>query len=138
MHEHRFTVIDDGRPSEVLATVDRERVCLAPAALRTALGWEVKPQGLCKDDRCIPADARPGLISAAGVDLAEFARILSRPIALDTDEHVAYLGVAAADRAAQLTSLEAPDFTLPDLHGTVHSLSDYGGKKVLLIAYASW
>ena len=32
----------------------------------------------------------------------------------------------------------APDFTLPDLAGHMHSLSDYRGKKVLLIAYASW
>jgi len=42
------------------------------------------------------------------------------------------------DRAAALDSGEAPDFTLPDLDGKLHSLSDHRGKKVLLIAYASW
>ena len=33
---------------------------------------------------------------------------------------------------------QAPAFTLPDLDGKPHSLSDYRGKKVLLVAYASW
>jgi peroxiredoxin len=37
-----------------------------------------------------------------------------------------------------MTSLEAPDFTLPDLEGALHSLSDHRGKKRLLIAWASW
>ncbi|MBI3853814.1 MAG: redoxin domain-containing protein [Verrucomicrobia bacterium] len=32
----------------------------------------------------------------------------------------------------------APDFTLPDLKGKAHSLSDFRGKKVLLITWASW
>jgi peroxiredoxin len=32
----------------------------------------------------------------------------------------------------------APDFTLPDLDGRMHSLSDYRGKKVFLLAWASW
>lgn len=38
----------------------------------------------------------------------------------------------------RLASLEAPDFTLPDLDGRPHSLSDYRGQKILLAAYASW
>jgi len=38
----------------------------------------------------------------------------------------------------RLRSLEAPDFTLPDLDGKLHSLSDYRGKKVLLMSWASW
>ena len=61
-----------------------------------------------------------------------------RPLAVDREEGVAYLGVAAPVRAARLASLEAPDFTLPDLDGRVHSLSEHRGRKVLLVAYASW
>jgi peroxiredoxin len=34
--------------------------------------------------------------------------------------------------------MEAPDFTLPDLRGRLHSLRDQRGKKTLLIAWASW
>ena len=48
------------------------------------------------------------------------------------------LGVSAEERAQALASLEAPDFTLPDLDGRPHSLSEHRGKKVFLVAYASW
>lgn len=33
------------------------------------------------------------------------------------------------------TGTEAPDFTLPDQNGTMHKLSDYRGKKVILYFY---
>jgi AhpC/TSA family protein len=38
----------------------------------------------------------------------------------------------------RLRSLEAPDFALPDFDGKLHSLSEYRGKKVLLMSWASW
>jgi hypothetical protein len=73
-----------------------------------------------------------------GVARATQAGASGRPVAIDRDERAAYLGVSAADRARALSSLEAPDFTLPDLEGRPHSLSDYRGTKILLVAYASW
>ena len=75
---------------------------------------------------------------AEGAALAKQAEAAGRPIAVDLDEHAAYLGISAAERAKALASLEAPDFTLPDLDGRPHSLSAQRGKKVLLVAYASW
>ncbi len=138
MDERPFTVIDNGRVTQTTATVSPERVGLPAAALQAALGWELKPQGLCKKEQCVPVSARAGLVTDAGVDLAAFAQVLSRPLAIDLAEGVAYLGIAAAERSAQLASLEAPNFRLPDLAGREHALSDYRGKKVLLVAYASW
>jgi hypothetical protein len=73
-----------------------------------------------------------------GGALAKRAEASGRPVAVDLDERAAYLGVGAAERAKALASLEAPDFTLPDLDGRLHSLSAHRGKKVLLVAYASW
>ena len=70
--------------------------------------------------------------------MSAFAKALGRPLALDLEERSAALGTSASDLGAQLASLEAPDFTLPDLDGKLHSLSEHRGKKVLLIAYASW
>jgi hypothetical protein len=87
---------------------------------------------------CVPTTARPGLATEAGVDLAGFAALLGRPLALDVEHRAAALGAAAAERAERLARLEAPDFALPDLAGRVHRLSEHRGKKVLLIAYASW
>jgi hypothetical protein len=133
-----YTLLDETRAVQVPVTLSGAQVRIAPAALHSALGWELKPQGLCKDDICVPTGGQPGLVSNDGVDLAGFANAVRRPLAIDLDEHAACLGVSASDRSAQLASLTAPDFTLPDLNGTRHSLSDYRGKKVLLVAYASW
>jgi hypothetical protein len=73
-----------------------------------------------------------------GLEVATRARAEGRPVAIDREERVAYLGVAARERVEALASLEAPDFTLPDLDGRFHSLRDHRGRKVLLVAYASW
>ena len=73
-----------------------------------------------------------------GAALAKRAEATGRPVAVDLDARVAYLGVSAAERAKALATLEAPNFTLPDLDGRHHSLSEHRGKKVLLVAYASW
>ena len=131
-----FTLIDAGTIIETEASVNAEGVTL-PAG-PAVLGWELKDEGLCQGDVCVPVRDRAALRAGEGIDLAEFARLLGRPLAVDADERVAALADAPADRGAQLASLEAPDFTLPDLDGNLHSLSDHRGKKVLLIAYASW
>ena len=120
------------------ATVTADGIRLSPAAVRDALGWELKPQGLCKDDTCIPVPPSAALVRDGAIDLAALAELLGRPLALDAAEGAACLGVAAADRARALTSLDAPDFTLPDLDGNPHTLSAYRGKKIFLIAFASW
>ena len=52
--------------------------------------------------------------------------------------HTWVLGSGASERARALRSLEAPDFTLPDLEGRVHTLSEHRGRKVLLVTWASW
>ena len=113
-------------------------VALAAGEVEAALGWTLKPEGLCRANVCIPVRDPDALASADGLDLAELARLLGRPLALEADEDTAALAEAPFSRTAALASLEAPDFTLPDLEGKQHSLSDHRGKKVLLVAYASW
>jgi hypothetical protein len=48
-----------------------------------------------------------------------------------------YFGLRS-DQRQGLSSLQAPDFTLPDLNGKPHHLSDFHGKKILLVTWASW
>ena len=138
MANRAFELIDGGSFHAVGATVAGERVFVPAADLERATGWTLKPEGLCREAVCVPVRDRAALVSAAGVDLAAFAAALGRPLALDVEEGAAALGTAAADRAASLASLEAPDFSLPDLAGRRHMLSEHRGKKALLIAYASW
>jgi hypothetical protein len=133
-----FILIDGGREVPVAADSEGDSVRLAPAVVREALGWELKPEGLCRGAVCVPLRDRAALSDARGIDLAALARALDRPLALDVAEGAAALGHSAAERAARLATLEAPDFALPDLAGRAHCLSEQRGRKVLLIAYASW
>ena len=123
-----WTVIDE-QQAHLLESGDT--LVLDPALL----GWQRKPEGLCRDEVCIPvpADTPPG-----AMDAALLARLLQRPIVIDGDEHVAAFAAPAAERADALRSGMAPDFELPDVHGVLHRLSDFRGKKVVLYAYASW
>lgn len=133
-----FTIIENGAAHAVTGETDGARVRVPADELAGALGWELKPQGFCKDELCYPAPRAGEMVTAKGIDLGAFADLIGRPLALDVDERAAFLGVAAAERAERLASLEAPDFTLPDLDGNLHSLSEARGKKVLLAAYGSW
>jgi hypothetical protein len=134
----RLAIIDDGRITQVTAADDGSAIRLPEAALREALGWERKPEGLCRGDVCVPVDPHPGLVNEDGVDLERFAELLERPIAIDRGGAVASLGASVASGRELRESLMAPDFRLPDLAGKLHSLSEQRGKKVLLVAYASW
>jgi hypothetical protein len=138
MPSSTVTLIDDGTRVQVEAVVAKEAIRIAPAALSKALGWTLKPEGLCRADTCVPVRDHAALVHEDGIDLTAFAGLLGRPIAVDAPEGVAALGVAAANRAGRLAAMEAPDFILPDLQGRLHSLRDQRGKKTLLIAWASW
>ena len=132
------TLIDDGRPVKVDALVEGGALRLPVGALEKTLGWKVQPQGLCRGEVCVPIRDRAALIRDEAIDLATLARLLDRPFVADAEAGIAVLGASAGDRAGRLAAMEAPDFTLPDLSGRLHSLRDQRGKKTLLIAWASW
>ena len=107
---------------------------------REATGWEAKPEGLCKGAVCVPLPAgrERELVDGGRIDLAALWRHLGRPAVRSERGHVWVLGESARERTAALASLEAPDFALPDPSGRMHQLSDYRGKKVFLVTWASW
>lgn len=102
--------------------------------LAAVVGWELKPEGLCRGDVCllVPDELRSG----AGVDAAALWERLGWPVVRSGDD--VYLGEGADIRAQALVGGVAPDFTLRDLQGEAHSLSDHRGKKVLLVSWAPW
>jgi Redoxin len=108
--------------------------------LNRASGWEFKPQGFCKGDVCVPVpDARKReFVDGGRYNLVALANLLGQPVVTDADHHAWCFGEAAAERKRMLTSLDAPDFSLPDLDGKTHSLSEYRGKKVFVVSWASW
>ena len=136
------TVIYDDRASGASSAVEKnDELWLSFEDLTASSGWEHKPQGLCLGDRCvpIPPSRRSEFVAADGrFNLAAFARYVEQPVVHDAAAGVWLFGESAALRGQALRSLEAPDFRLPDLDGTLHALSDYRGKKVLLLSWASW
>jgi hypothetical protein len=133
-----FTLIEQEGAREVAVRVEGGRVLLSAEALREALGWELHEGTLCNDAMCVPLPAGSRLGEGGVFDLADVATTLDRPLAVDADAGAAFLGVSAGERAQTLGSLVAPDFTLPDLAGRPHTLSSYRGKKVFMVAWASW
>jgi len=135
IYKDRVTHIDG-------ANAEGDNLWVSATDLINASGWELKPEGACLGDVCVPIPpARETEFIRDGghaFNLAAFARHLGQPVVHDDKNGVWYFGEAAATRRASLASLEAPDFELPDLDGKMHRLSDYRGKKVLLAAWASW
>lgn len=112
--------------------------------LTKATGWEIKPEGVCRDTACValPEDRIESFLRGEGADerfnVAEFARLIEQPIAHNDVNDAWYIGPPAWEWKDRLAGGQAPDFTLPGFEGRPHSLSDYRGKKVFLLAWASW
>ena len=103
-------------------------------------GWSMRTEGFCKDDVCVPTP--PGkadnFVQGDTVNVSAFWDLMGKPAVRSANADVWLLGEGASNRNNALLSLEAPDFTLSDLDGNLHSLSDFRGKRVLLITWASW
>ena len=108
--------------------------------LTRATGWTMKPEGLCRGEVCVPVpkDQNDQFVREGAVNVAEFWRHTDSPVLHDAAGDTWMLGNSAGERARALETLEAPDFTLPDLDGKPHSLSDYRGKRVFLTTWSSW
>jgi len=98
-----------------------------PGQFLQATGWEMKPEGACRGDVCVPLDDR---------SLTEVARRLGMALVHEPAHGLWSLGPAV--EPILLAGGQAPDFALPDLVGEVHRLSDQRGWKVLILAWAPW
>jgi len=120
--------------------VKGDELWLTAEELDRTSGWVFKPEGFCKAGTCIPIPPKrqSEFIRDSRYNLAALAALLGQPIVRNQEQAVWSFGEAAVERRRSLTSLDAPDFTLPDLSGRMHSLSEHRGKKVLLVSWASW
>jgi hypothetical protein len=86
----------------------------------------------------LPPGRADQIVRDGRLNVAGLWRHLGKPVARSARGDVWVLGESARERGAELASLEAPDFGLPDPSGRVHRLSEHRGKKVLLVTWASW
>jgi|SRR3954451_2748762 len=117
--------------------VDGDRVLLDAVGLGELTGWQLKPEGLCRDDVCVPV-RDPDLTLDGAIDVERFAAALARPVVVDAANGVVALGERSADRRGPIEAGVAPDFTLPELEGGTFTFSSLGRRKKLLLAWASW
>jgi len=92
-----------------------ERLDVTPDELERRTGWELKPEGLCKDDRCVPlpdGGAADGL-----VDVRAVAERLGMPLVHDEEASVWAMGPESGVTGRALTTARVPEIVLPDLEG---------------------
>lgn len=107
-------------------------------AFAARTGWESKPEGLCKGDLCVPA---PDAVTDDGLlRLAVLSDKLGMAMVGDEATGAGALGPESGGKA--LSTARMPELTLPDFgggaDGNPFSLSSLHGRKVLLVAWASW
>ena len=135
------TVLTEGGATDVAgARAAGAELWLPAADVERSTGWSLEAEGFCRGDVCLltPANRQEEFARGGAVNAAAWWRHMGAPVVRTSDGDVWMLGENAENRGSRLRSLEAPDFTLPDLDGELHSLSDQRGKKVLLVTWASW
>lgn len=117
-----LTLIDpDGAEHEVEAGPDAD----VETRLAAALGWQLKPEGLCRGEVCVPL---------LGRSVTEALGLL---VAGDPAQGVVAVVPSAATRSAELDG-RAPSLALRDVDGQPVSFDDYSGSKRVLVTWASW
>jgi hypothetical protein len=105
-----------------------------PLDFTARTGWTAKPQGLCQGDVCVPA---PGSMRADGtLDATVISERLRMPLVHDEAHGLWALGPSSGGKA--LTTAVAPDPVLKDRNGDSFSLSSLRGRRVIMVAWASW
>lgn len=142
---YQRTIIYDGVATNVTASdTPSNDLWITTSDLKRATRFVIKPQGVCREELCfpLPKSRKASFVKQHGrvtrFNLSEFARLIKQPVATDPNNGVWYFGPRPAELSGYITSLQAPNFTLPDMSGRLHSLADFRGKKVLLVTWASW
>jgi hypothetical protein len=127
LYGDRATPLDKVRP-------DPKDLWVRASDLPRINDFELKPQGACRADLCIPV--AKDLRSGEWFNLTGFARRIKQAYVADSGAWS--FGEIPVLRGDFYRSRMAPDFAVPDRTGHVVHLSDFRGKKVLVVTWASW
>ena len=139
------TVLYQNRVVELERTLpDPNDLWVLPQDLPRINDFELKPEGACLAELCVPVrqdrDSEIFVTRArqGWFNVTELARRLQQAFVVDHEHSVWSFGNIPVTRNAFLDSAMAPDFALPNREGKLVRLSDFKGKKVLIVTWASW
>ena len=133
----RATVLYDGRAIGLSrVTADADALWIQKADLPAINGFELKPQGACREEICIPIPR--AMMRGMQFNLTAFAQRIGQRVVADPAARVWSFGEIPVVRGAFLESRIAPEFSVPDRKGRPVKLSQFRGKKALVVTWASW
>ena len=134
------TVLYQGRTITIAETGEGDGLLITPADLTRINGFQLKPEGACYEDLCIPL--REGMVTEQNgkewFDLAAFAELLEQAYVVDHQAGVWSFAEIPAKRESMMIDALAPDFEIEDRQGKVIRLADFKGKKALIVTWSSW
>jgi hypothetical protein len=113
-----------------------DRLDVTADELARATGWEIRPEGACKEEVCVLLP--PLHEDAQGrFDVRLVTERLGMPIAHDEQHGVWALGPESGNRRV-LDNARMPELVLADFEGDAFDVATLRGRKVVLMAWASW
>ena len=106
---------------------------LSKQEFQRGTGWEIKPEGACKGDICIPLMQNDN----DSVSVEQAADAIGLPLVHEPGHGIWSLGPESIGNRA-LVSAKTAELDLPDLDGNQFSLKSLLGKKVLVYAWAPY
>ena len=106
---------------------------ISKAEFEAGTGWQLKPEGACKGDICIPI---PNSDSDT-VDVSAAAKAMNLPLAEEPAAQLWAMGPESIGGRALMTA-QAAELSLPDVDGKMFHLSSLRGKKLLVYAWAPY
>jgi hypothetical protein len=109
-----------------------DRLDIDAGTFEQSTGWQIKPEGACKGEVCVPLDR------STGFDLTKTAERLGMAIVPDTNARLWSVGPESIGGRSLATAV-APELSLPDvMTGEQVSLSSFRGKKVVIASWAPY
>jgi hypothetical protein len=99
-------------------------------------GFELKPEGACRADLCIPIPKT--MVRGDAFNLTAFAKKAGQSVVAEPAARVWSFGEMQALGGGFVSSRLAPDIEVPDRAGRPVRFSAFRGKKMLVVTWASW
>ncbi|MBO6557808.1 MAG: hypothetical protein JJ957_14975 [Pseudomonadales bacterium] len=134
------TVLYQGKKITLAETGEGDELLIRSEDLESVNGFELKPEGACFADLCIPIKGDL-IIEQNGrewLNLTAFADLLNQTYVADVESRVWSFAEIPAKRENMMVNAMAPDFEIEDRQGNVIRMADLKGKKALIVTWSSW